>query len=282
MEYRKIAVIGVGMMGAAILNGILSRGFCDGAAVTVFDIDPAKTKKFADLYAVQIADSAPSAAANADVVLLAVKPQFMDALMTEIAVFIRKDALVISIAAGVRLAHLSETLGAANLVRVMPNTPAQIGKGVSGWIAAGAVSEKDKAYVRALLEQIGAAVEVQTEDQLDQIGAVSGSGPAFLYLFMEAMIDASVHLGMPRAAATDLVIQTVIGSAEYLKSRGEHPAVLRNEVTSPGGTTAEGLYFMEKENIRTAVARCIWGSYTRTQQINRSGTRRESGPEGNS
>lgn len=281
MENRRLAVLGVGMMGGAILNGILSRGFCAGANVTVYDVDSIKTKKFAGSFSVRVADSAPDAVKDADVVLLAVKPQYIDSLMTEIAAALPKDALIISIAAGVRLARLNEKLGAANLVRVMPNTPSQIGKGVSGWIAAAAVNAADKDYVRTLLEQIGSAVEVQSEDQLDQIGAISGSGPAFVYLFIEAMIDASVHLGMPRTAATELVIQTVIGSAEYLKLRGEHPAVLRNEVTSPGGTTAEGLYFMEKENIRTAVARCIWGCYDRTQQINRSGTRRETGPEGN-
>ena len=161
-----------------------------------------------------------AAVQGAEVVVLAVKPQYINALMEEIAEELDVETLVISIAAGVSLSRLQEYLNTGNLIRVMPNTPARIGSGVSGWIADRSVSEEDKAYVRSFLAQVGIEVEVRNEDQIDQIGAISGSGPAFVYLFMEAMIDTGVHMGMTREAVTELVTQTLIGSAEYLYRSG--------------------------------------------------------------
>ena len=274
-ENRKITILGVGVMGGAILNGILTKKFCSGAAVTVYDLIPEKVRPFVDTFGVKAAASAKAAVQGAEVVVLAVKPQYINALMEEIAEELDVETLVISIAAGVSLSRLQEYLNTGNLIRVMPNTPAQIGSGVSGWIADRSVSEEDKAYVRSFLAQIGTEIEVRNEDQIDQVGAISGSGPAFVYLFMEAMIDTGVHMGMTREAVTELVVQTLIGSAEYLKARGEHPAVLRNEVTSPGGTTAEGLYYLERENFRSAIARCMWACYDRTRQLRNESARRE-------
>lgn len=275
---RTIAVLGVGMMGGAILNGILSRGFSQGADIAVYDVDSAKTKHFTEAYGVRAAESNAAAVRGADVVLLAVKPQYIGKVMDEVSDELEPDALIISIAVGVTLATMTEDLGTSNLVRVMPNMAVQIGKGVSGWIADPSVSQEDKAFVRSLLSQVGTEVEVPSEDQIDCLGAISGSGPAFVYLFMEAMIDAGVHLGLTRPASTELVIETVLGSAEYLKERGAHPAVLRNEITSPGGTTAEGLFYLEAGDLRATVAKCIWGSYERTRQIRAHGTDREHGP----
>lgn len=275
---RTIAVLGVGMMGGAILRGILARGFSEGADVTVYDVDPAKTKPFVEAYGVCAEESNAAAVRDADVILLAVKPQYISKVMDEISDEIAPEALVVSIAVGVTLSRMTEDLGTSNLVRVMPNMAVQIGKGVSGWIADYGVSQEDKDYVRALLSQVGTAIEVMSEDQIDYFGAISGSGPAFVSLFMEAMMDAGVHLGLSRATSTELVIETVLGSAEYLKEREIHPAILRNEVTSPGGTTAEGLFYLEAGDLRATVAKCIWGSYERTRQIRAHGTDRDRGP----
>lgn len=277
----RFAILGVGMMGGAILKGVLGSGFFKPEDVTVYDIDTTKVNAFKEAYGIGMARSNRDAVTGAKTVLLAIKPQYLNPVLDEIADVLDSDAVVVSIAVGVPLGHLQEHLGTANIVRVMPNTPAQVGQGVSGYVASPAVSAQDKQFVHELLTQIGTAIELANEDQLDQLGAISGSGPAFVYLFMEAMIDAGVHLGLARTVAQELVVQTVLGSAAYIKERSAHPAVLRNEVTSPGGTTAEGLYFLEKENLRGAVARCVWGSYERTRQIKSSGTTRETGPEGN-
>ena len=171
-ENRKIAVLGVGVMGGAILNGILTKKFCSGSEVTVYDLIPEKVRPFVDTFGVKAAASAKAAVQGAEVVVLAVKPQYINALMEEIAEELDVETLVISIAAGVSLSRLQEYLNTGNLIRVMPNTPARIGSGVSGWIADRSVSEEDKAYVRSFLAQVGIEVEVRNEDQIDQIGAI--------------------------------------------------------------------------------------------------------------
>ncbi len=149
----------------------------------------------------------------------------------------------------------------------MPNTPAQIGEGVSGWYASADVSIEQKKFTGKILSGLGLAVPFDQESDLDLVTAVSGSGPAYVFLFIEAMIDTAVHMGLPRKTAEKIVIQTVKGSAAYLEKRGDHPAVLRNEVTSPGGTTAEALFYLEKEGLRSAVSQAMWACFDRTVEI---------------
>ena len=149
----------------------------------------------------------------------------------------------------------------------MPNTPAQIGKGITVWTKSTQVTEKQMEYARQILGAMGEEVFVEFEEYLDMATALSGSGPAYVFLFMEAMIDAGVHLGFPRHISEELVLETVRGSVEYYDIKSAHPAQLRNEVTSSGGTSAAALYYLEKAGFRTAVSRAIWAAYERSQEL---------------
>jgi len=160
------------------------------------------------------------------------------------------------------------------VVRVMPNTPARIGQGISVWTATAEVPDLQREQARALLKALGEEIYVDDEGYLDMATALSGTGPAYIFLFMEAMIDAGVHMGFSRHVAEKLVIQTMRGSVEYMAQSGQHPAMLRNEVTSPGGTSAEAIYHLEKGSLRTVVARAIWAAYQR--RVGRGGGRKVS------
>jgi pyrroline-5-carboxylate reductase len=165
------------------------------------------------------------------------------------------------------MADLAERLGHAAIVRAMPNTPAQIGEGITVWAASDASTEAHKSTARRMLASLGTEVYAEDEDDLDMATAVSGTGPAYVYLFMEAMVDAGVHLGFPRRIAEQLVVQTVRGSVAYYAHSPRHLARLRNQVTSPGGTTAAALYYLEKAGLRTALSRAIWAAYERSVQL---------------
>jgi len=184
---------------------------------------------------------------------------------------IRPTALIISIVAGAKIAKISRGLGHEAIVRSMPNTPAQIGQGITVWMPAPAVSEAQKATARAVIGALGQQVEVDDENYLDMATALSGTGPAYVFIFMEAMIDAGVHMGFSRQISEQLVIETLKGSVAYLEARNQkaevHVAALRNQVTSPGGTTAQALYYLEKAGFRTAISRAIWAAYERSQEL---------------
>jgi pyrroline-5-carboxylate reductase len=174
---------------------------------------------------------------------------------------------VLSIAAGVPIAVIANGLAHAAVVRAMPNTPGQIGQGVSVWTATPDVTEAQREQARAILGAMGLEIFSEDEDDLDKATALSGTGPAYVFLFMEALIDAGVHLGFSRRVAEQLVFQTMAGAVEYARRSGKHPAALRNQVTSPGGTSAEALYHMEKGGLRTVVSRSVWAAYQRSKQL---------------
>jgi pyrroline-5-carboxylate reductase len=179
---------------------------------------------------------------EAKLVFLSIKPQVMPRVLSELRGHVQDDALVFSIAAGVTIDTIRAGLRTEAIVRAMPNTPAQIGEGITMWTATEAVTDKQRQYAESLLSALGESVYATEEKELDMATALSGTGPAYVFLFMEAMIDAGVHLGFSRRIAETLVNQTVIGSALFAKQAGLHKATLRNQVTSPGGTTAEALY----------------------------------------
>jgi pyrroline-5-carboxylate reductase len=194
----------------------------------------------------------------------------MAAVLEELAPVVTGSHLVISVAAGVPLATLDGALGPdARLVRVMPNTPAQIGEGITVWTASPEVSEDQRKMAQQILSALGEEIFVEEENYLDMATALSGTGPSYVFLFMEALVDAGVHLGFPRRIAEQLVVQTVLGSVDfYRKQSGEaHLARLRNQVTSPGGTSAAALYYLEKAGFRTALSRAVWAAYERSQQL---------------
>jgi len=186
--------------------------------------------------------------------------------------------MVLSIVAGARLGDLASQLEHAAVVRAMPNTPAQIGEGITVWAVTPGVSQVQKDLAREVLASLGKEVFAEDEDYLDMATALSGTGPAYVFLFMEAMVDAGVHLGFPRRIAEELVVQTVHGSVAFYEHSPSHMARLRNQVTSPAGTTAAALYYLEKAGFRPAISRAIWAAYERSVQL---GNGKKRAPVGN-
>ena len=262
-----LAVIGAGMMGSAIVNGIIEKKVLDAASVVLSDADQAKVRALCEKLGTRAAASNTEAVEGADIVLLAVKPQFLDGVMVELKGKIADEALLMTIVAGVPTTAYMEKLGVERIIRVMPNTPAQVGEGVCGWVATEAVSAEQKAMGEKILSALGLQFEVGRESDLDLITAVSGSGPAYVYLFIESMVDAAVQIGLPRPLSQQIVLQTVLGSAIYMKQVGKHPVILKNEVTSPGGTTAAALAAMEKDGLRTAVTDGMIACLEKTLQL---------------
>jgi pyrroline-5-carboxylate reductase len=174
---------------------------------------------------------------------------------------------VLSIVAGASIDTISSGLNHPAVVRSMPNTPAQIGEGITIWTTSEGITEEQKETARTLLAALGQEIYVEEESYLDMATALSGTGPAYVFLFMEAMIDAGVHLGFPRRIAEQLVVQTVRGSVDYYSRNSTHPASLRNQVTSPGGTSAAALYYLEKAGFRTAISRAVWAAFERSQEL---------------
>ena len=199
-------------------------------------------------------------------VVLSVKPQRLTEVMKDLK-GIRPEALVLSIIAGASIKKLSNGLGHTAIVRSMPNTPAQIGEGITVWTTSESVSDAQKETARAILAALGEEVFVEDEQYLDMATALSGTGPAYVFMFMEAMIDAGVHMGFSRRIAEQLVVQTLRGSVDFYENNEVHVAALRNQVTSPGGTSAEALYYLEKAGFRTAISRAIWAAYQRSLEL---------------
>jgi pyrroline-5-carboxylate reductase len=264
---KTITIIGTGNMGSAILAGIIRQGLTTPDHVRAADKHEGRLHDLSNTYGVTTLTDNRAAVAGADVVMLCVKPQHIGAVLQELEGCLPASTLVISIVAGATLARLSSGLRHGCIIRTMPNTPAQIGQGITVWTATDAVSEEQMALARSILQAFGVEVQVQEENFLDMATALSGSGPAYVYLFMEAMIDAGVHLGFPRNVAEQLVVQTVRGSVEYFDTMKEHPAKMRNDVTSPGGTTTAALYYLEKAGFRTAISRAIWAAYERSVEL---------------
>ncbi|NIS79203.1 MAG: pyrroline-5-carboxylate reductase, partial [Anaerolineales bacterium] len=204
---------------------------------------------------------------GAGVVVLSVKPQSLEHVFMDLKGAIPDDALVLSIIAGARLEDLRRGLDHQSIVRSMPNTPAQVGEGITVWTATEEVTPIQVEKARQILATFGQEVYVEDEDYLDMATALSGTGPAYVFLMMEAMVDAGVHLGFPRRIAEQLVVQTVKGSVAFYEYSPRHLARLRNQVTSPGGTSAAALYFLEKAGVRTALSRAIWAAYERSVQL---------------
>jgi pyrroline-5-carboxylate reductase len=204
---------------------------------------------------------------GADIVIFAIKPQEFDAASQALKGRFLSDQTIVSIMAGVPIDKMQRTLGHAAIVRVMPNTPAAIGEGISVWTATSEVSVTARERVGSILGAMGREVHVDDEKYLDMATALSGSGPGFVYLLIEAFIDAGVHIGFKRDVAQLLALQTFIGSAKYAETAGKHPATLRNEVTSPGGTTAAGLHVLESSGIRGVIIEAVEAAYERSREL---------------
>ncbi len=259
-----IAFIGSGVMGEAMIRGLLRQEVIQPAQILAADRRPDRVNYLRERYDVQATTDNRQAAEQGQVVVLSVKPQVLDAVMSEIRGHLRRRDLLLSILAGAPIRKIADGLAHAAVVRAMPNTPGQIGQGISVWTATPEVSELQKSQAQAILGALGDDIYVDDEEYLDMATALSGTGPAYVFLVMEAMIDAGVHMGFSRYVAEKLVIQTLRGSVAYAEQSQKHVAELRNQVTSPGGTTAAALYQMEKGGLRTVFSRAIWAAYERS------------------
>jgi pyrroline-5-carboxylate reductase len=262
-----VAFIGSGVMAEAMINGILSEGLTKPGLILAADPREERGQELEEKYGVRATTDNREAVKEAHIVVLSVKPQVMPAVLEELHGMVPPSALVLSIVAGSRIKVIAEGLGHSAVVRVMPNTPAQIGEGMSVWTATSSVGEQQRAQAQTILKALGEEVYLDDEDYLDMATALSGTGPAYVFLFMEAMIDAGVHLGFSRRVAEQLVLQTIRGSVDFARQSVAHPAELRNMVTSPGGTSAEALYQLEKGGFRTVLSRAIWAAYQKSKYL---------------
>ncbi len=270
---RQIAFIGPGVMAEAIVAGLIHQSVAAPENIMASGPRLERVEELQGRYGIKPSTDNAATAHQADVVVLSIKPQRMGQVLAGLRDVIKPQALVLSIVAGATIEKISTGLNQANIVRSMPNTPAQIGEGITVWTAAPSVSSEQKEMARQILAALGAEIYMEDEYYLDMATALSGTGPAYVFLFMEAMVDAGVHLGFPRRVAEMLVAQTVRGSVDYYEKRDDpvHLARLRNQVTSPGGTSAAALYYLEKAGFRTAISRAIWAAYERSIELGRGG-----------
>jgi pyrroline-5-carboxylate reductase len=266
MLKKKIAFIGPGIMAEAMIAGLLRKKLADNENIVASGPREERGTELHKKYGIKTAVDNTSAISQADVVVLSVKPQRLSEVMKGLR-GIPVDALVLSIVAGASIKKISTGLKHKSVVRSMPNTPGQIGEGITVWTASKEVTEEQQEMARGILGALGEEVFVDDESYLDMATALSGSGPAYVFLFTEALIDAGVHMGFPRRIAEQLVLQTIKGSASFYEQAERHPATLRNQVTSPGGTSAEALYYLEKAGFRTAISRAIWAAYQRSLEL---------------
>jgi len=268
-EQTKIAFIGAGVMAEAMISGLIRNQLAQARSLLASDPRQERIDFLAQTYGIQSYTDNQAAACQAEVVVLSIKPQALDKVLGEIKSCLKPDALVLSIVAGAPIGKIANGLGCRLVVRSMPNTPAQIGEGITVWTASPEVSEVQRQMAQKILGALGEEIFMEEEYYLDMATALSGTGPAYVFLFMEAMVDAGVHLGFPRHIAERLVAQTVRGSVDYFQTRDDpvHLARLRNQVTSAGGTTAAALYYLEKAGFRTAISRAIWAAYERSREL---------------
>jgi len=263
----KLGLIGCGFMGEAMLGAAIAHGVVSPASVFVAEISDDRRDTVANQHGVRATADPRTAIDGADLVVFAVKPQEFEKIAATLKGSLAANQTVVSIMAGVPIAKMVRALGHHPIVRVMPNTPATIGEGMSVWTATADVGADARAQVAALLAVLGQEIYVDDEKYLDMATALSGSGPGFVFLLIEAFIDAGVHIGFRREVAERLVLQTFLGSAKYALVTGKHPAQLRNEVTSPAGTTATGLFALEDAGVRAAIIDAVEATFERSKEL---------------
>jgi pyrroline-5-carboxylate reductase len=263
----KVGIVGAGVMAEAIIAGLVAdRAVIPGALVASH---PRRERRdaLAERHGIQPVSRNREALDGVEVVVLAVKPQMLGRVMRELRGALAADQVVVSIVAGATIRTLVDGLQHAAVVRAMPNTPSQIRRGISVWAASEACTARQRDLARGVLRALGDERQVADEGFVAMATALSGTGPTYLFSVMEALIDAGVHLGFPRELAHDLVVETLIGSAEFARRSEMHPAQLRNAVTSPGGTSAAAIYELEKGRIRTVLSDAVWAAYRRTLEL---------------
>jgi len=263
----KIAFIGGGNMGEAMLLAILDKNLTTPYSISVGDISQSRRQHLRQKYAVAVTSNNRQAIDGCDVVVLAIKPQNLTEVIPELNGQLKATQLVLSIITGASINTLCEGLNHRYVVRAMPNTPAQIGEGITVWAATAEVNDQQKRWASSILGAMGKEIYVADEQYLDMATAVSGSGPAYLFLFVESLVDAAVHIGLPRDVAQELVLETILGSGHLIQKSGKQPAELRRMVTSPGGTTAEALLKFEQAGFSKLVAQAVRAAYDKAKQL---------------
>jgi pyrroline-5-carboxylate reductase len=267
LAQRTIATVGSGVMAEAIIAGVLRGHLVEPSQIVASHPRAERREQLVAVHGIRAVAANGEAVDGADVVILAIKPQMLGRVGRDIRPHLRPGQLVLSVLAGATTRALTGALGHEQVVRSMPNTPARLGKGMTVWFATPQVSAEQRAQAAALLGALGAELEVDDEKLVAMATAVSGTGPTYVFLVMEALIDAAVHLGFPRHVAHDLVIETLEGSTLFAKQSGMHPAELRNMVTSPGGTSAAALHELESGRLRTVLSEAVWAAFRRTVEL---------------
>lgn len=267
MLNKRIGFIGAGQMATALAKGFVQAGLVTGKEVLASDPSSEARERFAQAVGSRSTDDNSEIVRGSDILFLAVKPQQMACVMAELKGKVTAEHLVVSIAAGVRLSVLAQGLGPdVRLVRVMPNTPCLVGQGACGYCLGDRATAADGQLVEQLLRSVGIAVAVD-EKLLDAVTGLSGSGPAFVYVMIEALSDGGVRMGLPRPVATTLAAQTVLGAAQMVVATGEHTGVLKDRVASPGGTTIAGLQALEEGGLRAALMAAVAAATKRSMEL---------------
>jgi len=262
----KISFIGGGVMGEAMIKSLLAKGAVKPGDITVSDVSEARRDILKERYGVKAAADTREVVKGAEVVVLAVKPQELGKVLGEMK-GLSSQQLVLSIVAGATLESIGQGLNHSCLVRAMPNMPAQIGEGITVWTATAEVNQRQREMAQSILAALGKEIYVSGEKYIDMATALSGSGPAYVFLIIEALVDAGVHIGLPRDMAEKLVVQTVLGSTRAVEAMGKHPAELKNMVTSPGGTTTEGLLQLESGGLRSLLLQAVIAAYNKAKAL---------------
>jgi pyrroline-5-carboxylate reductase len=269
----QLSFVGVGVMAEAMIAGLLRRQLVERTQIVGSHPRPARREELQTHYGIRMVEGNREAATHAgsgepedtvaSVVIITVKPQRIGRVLHELKGSLSEGQLVLSVVAGARLQAIAGELEHQSVVRAMPNTPAQIGQGMTTWTATPQVTERQLEGVHALLGALGREMYVENENMIDMATALSATGPTYIFMMMEALVDAGVHMGFSRHIAEELVIQTMLGSVLFARETHKHPAELRNMVTSPGGTSAEAIYQMEKGSLRTVLSKAVYAAYQR-------------------
>jgi pyrroline-5-carboxylate reductase len=266
----QIGFIGAGRMATALAQGLIRSGFVTAEQIIAGDVEPAARTAFERETGVTTATDNTAVAARATVIVLAIKPQSLSGVLTELRPLLKPTQLVVSIVAGATIGTLSKALGEqVRIVRVMPNTPCLVGRGASAFALGKTATPDDAAFTQSLLSTVGLAVQLP-ESQLDAVTGLSGSGPAYAFQVIEALSDGGVCAGLPRNVATQLAAQTLLGAAEMVLATGQHPGALKDAVASPGGTTIAGLHELERGGLRAALMNAVVCATRRSQELGRS------------
>ena len=266
---KPIAILGIGNMGSALMKGIINAKLTPPKKIIACDIDLPRLQAIAAEWKIHIAADLGAAAEVSEILLLCVKPQTLASVLQTIKPVIRPDHLVISIVAGVRIEFIQQMLGTKlGIVRAMPNIAATVDEGAAALAYGEHVSAEQQEIAKSIFEAVGDAVVVP-EDQLDAVTGLSGSGPAYIYMVIEALIDGGVKMGLSRDIATKLAIQTVLGSAKLAKTSRLHPAILRDQVTTPGGTTINAIHELESHGLRAMLINAVVTATERSKELSK-------------